>query len=115
MTARVKKTLPRDSTGMFPVLPDPVPNDPTELLDLMDDAASFAARGQGAGAPAFDHGVRVFNQLNAHYQARIARELGEAHHGLTSATNALKAATWWLAGVTVLLGVVEIGKLAMVH
>jgi hypothetical protein len=115
VTDRVKKTLPRDAIGLFPVLPDTIPTDRKELLDLMDDAASLAAGGQAAGAPLFDHGIRIFNQLNAHYQAQIARDLGDAHHGLKNATTALKVATWWLAGVTVLLGFVEVCKLVIHH
>lgn len=104
MASRKKQVLPRDQTGLYPVPPDPVPTNPDDLLGLMDEASSFAGRGQGVGAPAYDHGVRVFSQLNAHYQARIARDLGKAH-------KALKIATWWLAAVTVALGVVEAWKL----
>jgi hypothetical protein len=81
----------------------------------MDDASRYAAPAEGATAPQFDHGMRVFNQLYAHYQIHVAKEIGEAHHALKSATNALKVATWWLAAVTIVLGVVEITKLVHGH
>lgn len=102
--------LERDNSGM-PIFPKKAPSDAKELLCLMDEAAAFAQRGQGATAPFYDHGIRVFNQLQAHYQIAVARELAKAHEGLRSATLALKAATWLLAGITVLLGAVEIWKL----
>ncbi len=101
--------LERDESGM-PVFPSEVPSDANDLLMLMDDAAAYAQRGQGVTAPTFDHGMRIFNQLNAHYQIAVARELSKAHEGLRSATRALKVATWWLAGITVLLGVIEVWK-----
>src|SRR5712692_2223080 len=88
-------------------LPEPIPADSGELLELLDDAATYAAAGQGQGAPRFDHGMRLFQQAHAHYQAVITEELSRAHHDLAAATKALKLATWWLAGVTVLLGAVE--------
>lgn len=81
----------------------------------MDDASLYAGTAQGATAPAFDHGVRLFNQLYAHYQIRVAKQLGAAHQGLERATHALKVATWWLAAVTVALGIVELAKLFRGH
>jgi hypothetical protein len=106
---RVKKALERRHG--LPYVPDVIPTDPQELLDLMDDASMVAATAQGSTAPAFDHGMRVFNQLNAHYQIYIARELAAAHQGMKDATNALKVATWWLAAITIALGAVELLKL----
>ena len=103
---RDKKTLERKDG--FPCVPDPMPTDQQELLDLMDDASSIAATAQGATAPSFDHGMRVFNQLNAHYQIHVVRKLAKAHHGL-------KVATWWLAGVTVVLCFVEFFKFFRGH
>lgn len=103
---RTKKTL--DHTHRPPRIPEPIPTDPEELLDLMDDAANYAAAAQGATAPAFDHGMRIFNQLNARFQIQAAREMADAHRGLIRATNGLNGATWWLAGVTIALGAVEV-------
>lgn len=108
---RVKKTLDW-SKGTYPQAPEPTPTDCRDLLDLMDEAATYAGSAEGATAPAFDHGMRVFNQLHAHYQVSIAKELAEAHQGLKEATVGLRVATWWLAAVTVALGAVEILKLA---
>ena len=76
----------------------------------MDDAANAARSGGGVTSPTFDHCMRIFNQLNAYYQLAVSQELAKAHEGLCSATRALKVATWFLAGVTVLLGGVEIWK-----
>lgn len=110
----MKKTLPRDRHDK-PTMPELVPSDPRELLDLMDDASTYASAAIGATAPQFDHGIRLFNQLNAHYQIHIAKELGEAHHALKNATNALKVATWWLAAITIMLGGVEVFKIFNGH
>lgn len=57
-----------------------------------------------------DHGILIFNQLKAHSDLHVARELAAAHMGLKQATNALKVATWWLGIITLLLGVVELWK-----
>lgn len=97
------------------VFPDPVPTDIQALLELMDHAADEAGRGEGAGAPYFDHGTRLFNQLHAHFQIRSSRELAQAHDHLKLATRALSVATWWLAAVTVALGALEALKLAAGH
>ena len=115
MADKTRKTLPKDPTGMHPVLPDQIPDDPNDLLDLMDEAATHAARGRGPGAPTYDRGVLLFNQLHAHFQTRIVHRLGEEHAGLTSATKALKVATWWLAIVTFILGAFEGYKLVCGH
>ena len=101
--------------GGLPKLPDVIPTNTQDLLDLMDHAAEIAGSAQGATAPAFDHGMRVFNQLYAHYQLHVSMELGAAHRGLERATNALKVATWWLGGITFLLGGVELWKMAVGH
>lgn len=106
---RNKRKLERNAMGSL-VLPDSIPSDAEELLELMDDAARHAHTAQGAGAPAFDHGMLIFNQLKAHYDLDVARELAAAHMGLKQATNALKVATWWLGIITLLLGVVELWK-----
>ncbi len=90
-----------------PIAPNPIPKDPEQLLELMDEALEHAGGAQGVGAPAFDHGMRLFNQFKAHFDLRISRELAAAHIGLTSATRALKVATWWLAAITIALGIVE--------
>lgn len=102
--------LERNRLGIV-VFPEEVPNEAKDLLILMDDAAENARAGQGVTSPRFDHAMRVFNQLNAHYQIAVAQELSKAHEGLHSATLGLKIATWWLAGITVLLGAVEIWKM----
>jgi hypothetical protein len=90
-----------------PIAPDPIPNEPEQLLALMDEALEHAAGAQGPGAPAFGHGMRLFNQFKAHFDLLISKELAAAHVGLTSATRALKIATWWLAAITIALGIVE--------
>lgn len=110
---REKKKL--DWSRDRPQVPSPMPTDPADLLDLMDDAAEYAASAEGVTAPAFDHGMRLFNELNAHYQIHVAKETAKAHHELTRATSALKVATWWLAIVTIALGGVEIFKLLQGH
>jgi hypothetical protein len=110
---RSKKKL--DWSHSMPRVPEPIPTDTRDLLDLMDEAANYAGSAQGVTAPAFDHGMRIFNQLNAHYLIHVAKETAEAHAGLTRATQALKFATWWLAVVTVTLGRVELFKLFQGH
>ena len=106
MNTREKLTLPRDNLGR-PMCPSDLPEEPIHLLDLMDDALDYANKGTASGAPAFDHGRRIFDQLKAHYELYVSRDLASAHLGLTVATNRLKIATWWLAAITILLGVVE--------
>ena len=101
--------LERDESGQL-VLPANLPTNAQDLLVLMDEAANSAKNGMGATSPTFDHCMRIFNQLNAHYQLAVSQELAKAHIGLCSATLALKVATLFLAGVTVLLGGVEIWK-----
>ena len=116
-----ERKLKRDSVGGL-LFPDPVPTKVEELLDLMDEASEHAGTAGGAGAGSFDHGIRVFNQLKAHYDLYMAREMAVAHLGLKqatenlkAATNTLKLATWWLAGVTLLLGVIELWKVIWEH
>jgi len=111
---RARKSLERNRNGN-PQFPDPVPTDPQDLLDLMDDASKYASAALSAGTVQFDHGMRLFNQLNAHYQIRIIEELSKAHLGLKTATEALKVATWWLAIITFSLGAVELLKLFAHH
>lgn len=101
--------LERDESGML-ALPANLPTNAQDLLMLMDEAANAAQNGMGVSSPTFDHCMRIFNQLNAHYQLAVSQELAKAHKGLFSATSALKVATLFLAGVTVLLGGVEIWK-----
>lgn len=96
-------------------MPERVPRDTDELLELMDDACAAAAEADGATAPAYDHGMRVFSQLNAHYQVHMARELNEAHVGLRRATDKLSVATWWLVAITVMLAAIEIVKVIGGH
>ena len=110
MSVNQKITLPTNLRGL-PITPDPIPTNPDDLLVLMDEAAKYAEGAQGSGAPLFDQAMRVFDQLNAHYQTHMARDLGSAHKGLITATNALKAATWWLAIITFILGAVELWKI----
>jgi hypothetical protein len=102
--------LEKDESGKI-ILPEKIPSDQKILLNLMDGASEYARIGQGVTSGTFDHGMMIFNQLNAHFQTSVAREIAKAHAGLSSATTALKVATWWLAGITVLLGVVELLKL----
>jgi hypothetical protein len=89
-----------------PIVPNPMPNDSEELLVLMDEALEHAGRGV-PGSFAWEHGVRLFNQFKARFDLLISKETAAAHAGLTSATQALKIATWFLAAITVLLGLVE--------
>lgn len=103
--------LDKDRLGI-PTMPEIIPSDPKDLISLMDDAAECARHGQGETAPKFDHSMRVFKQLNAHFQIAIEQRLSKAHQDLSSATKGLKVATWWLAAITVLLGAVELLNLA---
>lgn len=79
----------------------------------MDEASKYAQDGQGVTSPTFDHAMRIFNQLNAHYQLSVSKELAEAHKGLRDATTGLKVATWWLAAITILLGMIEALKVLL--
>ena len=113
--------MKRDYVG-DPICPDPIPSDVEELLELMDDAAEHAGTAQGAGAPAFDHGMRIFTLLKGHYDLQIAREMSATHLGLKQATdylkkatNALKIATWLLAIITGALGIIEAWKMFLGH
>jgi hypothetical protein len=108
------RRLNRTSLGRL-VFPESIPADPEEVLDLMDDAARHASTAQGTGAPAFDQGMLIFNQLKAHCDLHVSRELGAAHVGLKRATIALKIATWWLAIITFLLGGIELWKFFRDH
>jgi hypothetical protein len=45
----------------------------------------------------------------------VTRELAAAHVGLKRATDTLKVATWWLAIITFILGLVEILKIFRGH
>lgn len=110
---RVRR-MQRNNVGN-PIAPKPIPDDAKQLLELMDEALEHAGTAQGAGAGAFDHGMRLFNQFKAHFDLRVSKELAAAHVGLTSATRALKVATWWLAAITVALGIVEGVKLWRGH
>ncbi len=98
--------LRHDAVGNL-VLPDPMPTDTGKLLDLMEEAFHSAIKGDPESRAA-ERGRILFDLLNSHFQHLSAMQLGEAHKGLERATTALKVATWWLAGVTVLLGLVEI-------
>jgi hypothetical protein len=89
------------------ITPDPMPTDTRQLLDMMEEAFSSAIKGEPGTRPA-ERGKMLFDLLNSHFQHRIAIEIGQAHNGLERATKALNVATWWLAGVTVLLGLVEL-------
>lgn len=103
---RERKRLQRDDVGNL-VPPVPMPTDTRELLDYMEEAFCSAIKGE-PGSRAAERGKILFDLISAHFQHRSAIELGEAHNGLERATKALKWATWWLAGVTVLLGLVEL-------
>ena len=98
--------LKRDDLGNL-VPPDPMSTDTRQLLDHMEEAFSDAIKGE-PGSRATERSKMLFELLNSHFQRRSAIELGEAHNGLERATKALSMATWWLAGVTVLLGLVEL-------
>jgi len=73
----------------------------------MDEAFRAAIKGE-PGSRAWERAKVLFDLLHSHFQLRSAAELGEAHDGLARATKTLKVATWWLAGVTVFLGFVEL-------
>lgn len=98
--------LKRDELGNLRP-PDPMPTDTGQLLDCMKEAFSDAISGE-PGSRGAERSRMLFELLNSHFQHRSAIELGEAHKGLERATKALNVATWWLAGVTVLLGLVEL-------
>jgi hypothetical protein len=75
MTTREPKRLTREQGYL--VFPTVVPTDVQDLLDLMDHAAEEAGKGQGSGAPYFDHGMRLFNQLHAHFQIKSSHDLAQ--------------------------------------
>ncbi len=113
------RKLKRDTIGEL-IFPDPVPGNPEELLEMMNEASEHAGTAIGSGSVSFDHGTRIFNQLKAHYDLLMAREMGAAHlalskatNDLVTATNALKRATWLLAAVTALLVVSEVWRQIM--
>ena len=106
LDAPVRKQLQRDQLGNL-VPPDPMPTDTRELLDLMEQAFRFAIQGE-PGSRAWERAKILFDLIHSNFQLRSATDLGEAHKGLERATKALNVATWWLAGITVLLGVVEL-------
>ena len=95
-------------------LKSPGPSSINELFEAMDEALALTSTGQGVGAPAFDHGRMLFERITLSLQRALNHELAQAHTDLRQATNALKIATWWLAVVTVALGIVEVYKL-IVH
>jgi hypothetical protein len=84
-----------------------MPTDTRQLLDLMEQAFNSAIKGEPGSRPT-ERGKMLFDLLNSHFQHRSAIELGEAHTGLERATKALSLATYLLAGVTVVLGLVEL-------
>jgi hypothetical protein len=94
-------------------LPEPIPDDAQGLLELIDDAATWAAGAQ-PGSYRFEHGMRLFKAASAHYDLVVSRELAQAHHDLKSATTALNVSTVALAVVTVILVGVEVWK-ALCH
>jgi len=96
----------QDEVGNL-IPPDPMPTDTRKLLDLMEEAFRSAIKGEPGSRPT-ERGKILFDLISMHFQHRSAIELGEAHNGLERATKALKVATWWLAAVTVLLGLVEL-------
>lgn len=106
-----RRRLLRDDVGNL-VPPDTLPTDTRELLDMMDEAFRVAIKGE-PDSRAWERAKLLFDLLHSHFQLRSAAELGEAHDGLARATKTLKVATWWLAGVTVFLGIVEL--LGFVH
>ena len=91
-----------------------MPTDAETILKLMDEASKYAETGQGVTSATFDHAMRVFNQLNAHYKIAISKEIADAHKGLRDATIGLKISTWWLAAITIILGFVEVYKI-LIH
>ena len=109
--AAERKRLQRDEVGNL-LPPDPIPTDTQELLDLMEEAFRNAIMGE-PGSRAWERGRILFDLIHSQFQLRSATELEEAHNGLARATKTLKVATWWLAGVTVFLGLVEL--LGFVH
>ena len=105
MTSKGKR-LQQDEVGNL-VPPDLIPTDTNELLGLMDEAFRSAIKGT-PGSIAWERSKILFDLIHSHFQLRSAAELGEAHNGLERATKILMLATWWLAGVTVFLGAVEL-------
>lgn len=88
-------------------LKTPGPSSIDEWFEALDEALDCASAGQAAGAPAFDHGRMLFDLISASVQRELNRELSHAHTGLRDATTALKIGTWWLAAITIILGLVE--------
>ncbi len=97
--------MQRDHGGR-PIPPNPVPNNSQQLLELMEESLSYAGQGV-VGSIAYEHGRHLYERFKARFDLLIAQETAAAHMGLTSATRALKVATWVLAAVTVALGLVE--------
>jgi hypothetical protein len=99
--------------GLMKKLPEPVPHDSEELLELIDQSLAWAATGQ-VGSEKFEHGMRLYEQAYAHYELVMAREMARAHHDLKNATKALNVSTVMLALVTLGLAVVAVWK-AVAH
>jgi hypothetical protein len=97
--------MQRDDMGR-PILPNPIPQDSRQLLALMGESLDYAGQGV-VGSIAHEHGTRLYDRFKAHLDLHIAQETATAHEGLTSATRALKTATWVLAAITILLALVE--------
>ena len=97
--------MQRDNFGR-PMPPEPVPSDAQQLLELMGESLDYAGQGV-VGSAAHEHGSRLFDRFKAHFDLLNAQETAKVHHGLTSATRGLNIATWFLAAITILLGVVE--------
>ena len=103
---RERKRLQRDEVGNL-VPPDPMPTETRELLDLMEQKFHSAIKGT-PGSREWERDKILFDLIHSHFQLLNAAELAEAHNGLERATKALQSATWWLAGITVFLGLVEL-------
>jgi hypothetical protein len=108
-----RRIMERDGVGR-PIPPNPIPDDGERLLGLMNEALEYAGYGV-AQSEASEHGKHLYNRFKAHFDLVTSKELAVAHAGLASATRALKIATWWLAAITVVLGVIEIIKMWRGH
>jgi hypothetical protein len=67
-------------------LKSPGPNSIEEWFEAMDEALALTSVGQGAGAPAFDHGRMLFERITLSVRRELNHELAHAHADLRTAT-----------------------------
>lgn len=83
-----RRFMERDYVGS-PIAPNPIPDDPTQLLALMDEALAYAGGGV-AGSNAFEHGVRLFNQFKASLRCHNGKGNGHSSRGINISNESLE-------------------------